>query len=113
MTGYIAALFCVLGIVAGQFLFKMCANLLRQSGTVLDSEFIAALIAAIVLYGVTSMGWIFVLQKLELGRAYPLMAMAFVLVPIGSHFIFGEKFPPQYYYGVIMISLGVFITLRS
>ena len=113
MTNYLAALACVLGIVSGQFLFKHCANLLKQSGTVFDGSFLVVLFAAVALYGATSIGWIVVLQKLELGRAYPLMAVAFILVPVGSHFIFGERFPPQYFLGVSLISSGIIVALRS
>ncbi len=51
--------------------------------------------------------------KNELGRVYPLMALAFVLVPIGSHFVFGERFQPQYFVGVAIIMVGIFITVKA
>jgi drug/metabolite transporter (DMT)-like permease len=54
-----------------------------------------------------------VLQKIELGRVYPLMAMAFVLVTLGSHFIFGERFQPQYFVGVALIMIGIVVTVKA
>jgi drug/metabolite transporter (DMT)-like permease len=59
------------------------------------------------------MAWIWVLQKADLGRIYPLMALAFVIVPIGSHLVFGERFPPQYFVGVALIMIGIVVTVRS
>jgi drug/metabolite transporter (DMT)-like permease len=113
MTNYLAALACVFGIVSGQFLFKYCANQLKETGSAFDTRFILVLCAAIALYGATSVGWILVLQKMELGRAYPMMAVAFILVPIGSHFLFGEKLPPMYFLGVLLISIGIVVAARS
>ncbi len=65
------------------------------------------------MYGVTTIAWVWVLQKIELGRAYPLMAIAFVLVPIGSYFVFGERFQTQYFVGVLMIIFGILVTLKA
>ena len=41
------------------------------------------------------------------------MALAFILVPLGSYFIFGEKFQLQYYLGVLIIITGIVITLKA
>lgn len=41
------------------------------------------------------------------------MALAFVLVPIGSHFVFGERFQPQYFVGVAIIMLGITVIVKS
>jgi drug/metabolite transporter (DMT)-like permease len=40
------------------------------------------------------------------------MALAFILVPLASYFIFQERFTAQYAIGVILIILGV-ITVFS
>jgi drug/metabolite transporter (DMT)-like permease len=42
-----------------------------------------------------------------------LMALAFVIVPIGSHFVFGERFQPQYFVGVALIMVGIIVAARS
>ena len=71
------------------------------------------LFTAFALYGITTIAWVWVLQKIDLGKAYPLMAMAFVLVPIGSHFVFGERFSVQYFIGVALIMGGIVVALKG
>ncbi len=110
---YFIALICVIGIASGQILFKLCAVSLKQTGSFFDPSTMTLLFSALALYGIMTIAWIWVLQKTELGRVYPLMALAFVIVPIGSHFIFGERFQPQYFAGVALIMLGITIAVRS
>jgi drug/metabolite transporter (DMT)-like permease len=91
----IVAALCEVGIAIGQILFKLGATALAQTGSYLAFKTAAILLAAMCLYGITSIAWFWVLQKVDLGRVYPLMALAFVLVPLGSHFVFGERFQPH------------------
>lgn len=107
------AVLCVVGLAIGQILFKVSATSLTQTGSLFALKTAATLFAAMVLYATTSVAWVWVLQKMELGRVYPLMALAFVLVPLGSHFVFGERFPPQYFVGVAMIMAGILIAVRA
>ncbi|MFJ3484652.1 4-amino-4-deoxy-L-arabinose-phospho-UDP flippase [Pseudomonas sp. NPDC090202] len=110
---YFVALICVLGIAAGQILFKLSATSLHKTGNLFDPSTLMTLFSAFALYGVTTLAWVWVLQKIELGKVYPLMALAFVLVPIGSYFIFGEKFQSQYFVGVAVIIAGIIITVKA
>lgn len=109
----IVAVICVLGIAVGQILFKLSANSLQQTNSFFAPKTAAILFAALALYGVTTIAWVWVLQKIELGKVYPLMAMAFVLVPLGSHLILGERFQPQYFVGVVLIMIGIVVTVKS
>ena len=109
---YLVAVLCVLGIAGGQILFKLSAASLQRVG-LLDIQTLTTLFIAFALYGVTTIAWVWVLQKIDLGKAYPLMAMAFVLVPIGSHFVFGERFSTQYFIGVALIMAGIVLSLRA
>lgn len=113
MITYIIALICVIGIAAGQILFKLSASSMQKSGTIFDLGTLATLFSAFALYGITTLAWVWVLQKIELGKVYPLMALAFVLVPIGSHFFFGERFQPQYFFGVAVIIAGILIAVKA
>lgn len=113
MMTYIVALLCVLGLTAGQILFKVCATALAAHGSLFSAKAAGALFAAVCLYGVTSIAWVWVLQKIELGHVYPLMALAFVLVPLGSYFAFGERFTSQYFVGVTMIMAGIIVAIRG
>lgn len=113
MITYVAAALCVLGLAIGQVLFKFSASALAQEGSVLAPRVAAAFLAAVCLYGVTSLAWVWLLQRVELGRVYPIMALAFVLVPLGSHLAFGERFPPQYFAGVALIVVGIVVAVKA
>jgi drug/metabolite transporter (DMT)-like permease len=113
MITYVIALICVIGIAAGQILFKLSASSMQKSGTIFDFNTLVTLFSAFALYGITTLAWVWVLQKIELGKVYPLMALAFVLVPIGSHFFFGERFQPQYFVGVAVIISGILIAVKA
>jgi len=110
MIIYISAFLCVLGLAIGQVLFKYSASALKNDEL---THAVAFLLSAMCIYGITSVAWVFILQKNELGRVYPIMALAFILVPIGSHIAFGEKFQPQYFIGVALIMAGIIIAIRS
>lgn len=110
---YLIAIICVIGIAAGQILFKLSAQSLQKAGTFFELKTLMMLGSAFALYGLTTIAWVWVLQKIELGKAYPLMALAFVLVPIGSHFILGERFQPQYFVGVLFIGFGIVLAVKS
>jgi drug/metabolite transporter (DMT)-like permease len=110
---YFIALICVVGIASGQSLFKLSAASLKRTGSFFDPSTLMMMFAALTLYGIMTLAWIWVLQKAELGRIYPLMALAFIIVPIGSHFVFGERFQPQYFAGVALIMVGIIVAVRS
>ncbi len=113
MLVQIVAVLCVLGLAIGQILFKASATSLAQTGSFFAFKTASTLIAAMTLYAITSIAWVWVLQKVELGRVYPLMALAFILVPLGSHFVFGERFQPQYFAGVALIVIGIVVAVKS
>ncbi len=110
---YFLALCCVAALAAGQVLFKQAATGLSASGAMLSSATLVPLISAIAIYGVSTVVWVWVLQHAPLGRLYPLMALGFVLVPLASHFMFGERFTPQYLIGVAFILVGVVLASRG
>ena len=109
----LVALLCVVGIAAGQVLFKFGADELNAAGGKLVSTGGLVLAAALALYGVATVAWIWVLQRSELGKTYPLMALAFVLVPLASHVVFGESFSWRYAVGCALLVAGVVLTTSS
>jgi drug/metabolite transporter (DMT)-like permease len=113
MLIYVTAVLCVVGLAIGQVLFKVSAVSLSETGSFFSPKTAVTLFSAMALYAITSIAWVWVLQKVELGKVYPLMALAFILVPLGSHFIFGERFQPQYFAGVALIVIGIVIAVRS
>ena len=113
MPASLAALLCVCGIAAGQLLFKFTADSQSMSGSYLHPRTLLWLLTALLLYGITTFGWIWTLQQGPLSRLYPWMALAFVIVPLLSSVLLGEKLQSTYWLGVAMIVAGVSIAVRS
>ena len=63
MPAFLAALLCVCGIAAGQLLFKCTANSQAISGSYLHPHTLLWLLSALLLYGITTFGWIWTLQQ--------------------------------------------------
>ncbi|MEZ0168399.1 EamA family transporter [Microvirga sp. TS319] len=60
-----------------------------------------------------SIAYMFVLERLPLSFAYPLMALSFVLVPVASVLVFGGKIPLVQAAGLALIVLGVSLSALS
>lgn len=110
---YTIAFLCVLSLAGGQILFKLSATSWAQTNNLFSFSTVLPLLCAMILYGITSIAWVWVLQKIELGKIYPLMALAFIFVPIGSYYALGERFQTQYFFGVILIVIGILIATRA
>lgn len=113
MAVQIVAVLCVVGLAIGQILFKISAAAWARTGSLFALETAKTLVVALALYALTTVAWVWVLQKADLGRVYPFMALAFVLVPFASHFVLGERFPPQYFVGVALIVIGIVVAVRA
>ena len=110
---YIGAICCVIGLSVGQILFKLAANSMSFGQGLFHFKTLIILFFAFFLYGITSIGWVYLLQKIDLGKVYPLMALAFIFVPVGSIIFFGESFNFKYFIGVFLIISGILITINS
>jgi multidrug transporter EmrE-like cation transporter len=111
-------LFAVLALtVYGQLLIK--ARALVHAGTATGGDKLAYLISMFtdiwVLIGlgaavVAGACWMLAIERLDVGFAYPFMALSFVLVPLGSTFFFGEALPPIQLLGLALIIAGVSVS---
>lgn len=54
--------------------------------------------------------WMLAVQRLEIGYAYPFIALSFVLVPIGATALFGEPLPAAQLLGIALIIAGVTVS---
>lgn len=105
---------CVAMIATGQLLFKLTANALQGPGFLgANPRALGILFVALAIYGVATIAWILVLRQAPLNRVYPLMALSFVLVPLGSHYLLGETITPQYWTGVGLLVVGLILIGRS
>lgn len=103
-------LISVLMICAGQLIFKLVGVRIQSGLSFLDAKVWTIAFVAMVIYGSATVLWIAVLRTVPLVKAYPYMALSFVLVPLGSIFLYSERVQWTYGVGTIFIVLGVILT---
>lgn len=98
-------------LVAGQFLWKMGMTKHEHSfGSIIDiikmllSPYI---LSGLIMYGVATVLWLFILTKVPLSVAYPLQSFAYIISIFGAFFIFNEPITVWKVVGVLLIMLGV------
>ena len=94
-------------MAVGQLLFKSTAMSWQQHGTLLAPAVAWRLMLALAVYGVATIAWIWVLRHAPLSMVYPLMALTFVLVPIGALWLFGEEIDLRFLLGTGLIVAGI------
>jgi multidrug transporter EmrE-like cation transporter len=77
----------------GRYLYEMFTDVGVLSG--LGAAFLAATF------------WILVIERLDVGYAYPFMALSFVMVPLGAAALFGEPLPVIQMFGLALVVAGV------
>lgn len=103
-------LLSVLMIAIGQLLFKLVGLRLQAGLSLLDAKVWTIAIMSMAIYGGATVLWIAILRTVPLVKAYPYMALSFVLVPLGSIFFYSEKVQWTYAFGATLIMLGVILT---
>lgn len=101
------------GMSAGQLLFKLASRPIGEAATT-ESKLAAAVFnayfaAAVVLYLVLSLVWIWVLSFTPLSKAYPFVALAFVLTPAAAALFLGESISLRLLIGLALIGAGLLI----
>jgi len=97
-------------LATGQILFKLAASSLARITTIGDMVSLFSngyFIAAGVMYALTTVLWVIVLQQVPLSRAYPFAALGFVIVPAAAAILFGEALTSRYLLGTFLIATGI------
>lgn len=102
---------CVLGITAGQILFRLAAQRIDGSRLWASALGNVWLWVALLIYGVATLLWIHVLRTAPLHRVYPLFAMAFVCVPLVEHWLWSQPLRWQSWVGGLLIVAGVAVSV--
>lgn len=111
--GFAVPLGCVLAISLGQLLFKLAAAHLDFRRPLAEPRGLAILALALALYGATTLLWVAVLRHAPLSRAYPLMALSFVLTPLAAIIVLKESVNASYWLGVGFILAGLAVISRA
>jgi len=104
-------LLCVLGISAGQLMFKLSARSIAGAGPAdlwrlgLSPWFLGALVT----YAAATVLWVWLLRELPLNRAYPFFALSFLFVPLFGGLLLGEPTDARYWVGVALIVAGIWV----
>ena len=106
-----AVVACVALLAVGQVLFKLTA--VNNEGGLVGLITSPYFLVAIVVYGFASLLWVGALHHLELSRAYLLMSLSFVIVPVLAYWVFSESLTPRFLLGSMLIVLGITIAMRS
>lgn len=105
----VCTLACVTFISIGQLLFKKAATALPGNPGVMDWLLNGWLVASLVLYAMTTIGWVWILRSAPLHLAYPFMGLAFLIVPTLAWLILKEPLHWQTIAGGVLIMAGVAI----
>jgi drug/metabolite transporter (DMT)-like permease len=100
------AITTIIGMTAGQLLFKLAS----QQGTAIQIITSFTFWTAGCLYGFVTIAWVLLIREIGLSRAYPILAATYVLVPLASFVILGERVGPLYMIGIAVIVLGIILT---
>jgi len=100
-------LLCVLCIATGQLLFKKAAVTLPATFSVSALLLNGWLITSLILYALTTLGWVWILRHAPLHLAYPFMGLAFLIVPVLAWLFLGEPLHWRTLAGGALIMAGV------
>jgi drug/metabolite transporter (DMT)-like permease len=103
-------------IAAGQILFKRAASQITPGGgmsSILELARLPSMWVAITLYAGATLLWVRILTTVPLSRAYPFVALAFVLVPAAGYLFFQENITFRYAVGTALIIVGVAVAARA
>jgi multidrug transporter EmrE-like cation transporter len=70
-------------------------------------------VIGIVFYAIATLLWLVVLSKAELSFTYPMLAIGYILIAIFGKIFFGENVTFVRFLGILLISIGVFLLLKS
>lgn len=98
---------CVTAVSIAQILFKQLGILLKETSGTLDLNIWIVGFASVCLYGGATLLWIYLLAYIPLNKAYPFMALCYVLVPLMAFLFFGEQVTMAYFLGCALILGGI------
>lgn len=77
---------------------------------VMASPFVLFGVAA---YVVSMLIWLLVLSRMEVGYAYPMISLGYIVNAVAGHYLFQENLSVTRIAGILVIILGVFLVSRS
>ena len=113
VTHHLLAVVCVCVVAAGQVLFKYTALELRLAGSPWHASVLLPASLALLIYGAASLLWVALLQHVPLSRAYPYMALSFVIVAGAGWLLFREEMSGAYVAGLVLVVAGLIVLSQA
>jgi drug/metabolite transporter (DMT)-like permease len=109
LSNYACLFVVVLGLSAGQVLFKLAGRSMVGADSFIQGLLSPYFFASLLLYGIITIVWIWQLSMIDLSRAYPVIALTFVIVPLLSSVLLGETTGTWYWAGLACIIVGILV----
>ncbi|PXX72980.1 undecaprenyl phosphate-alpha-L-ara4N flippase subunit ArnE [Pseudomonas sp. NFPP07] len=104
-----ACLLTCLGQIAQKFAVESWRG---QPSGALDKLRSPWLWLALASLGLGLLVWLLVLQRVEVGIAYPMLSLNFVLITLIARFVFHETIDRRHWLGVALVLAGVLLLSR-
>ncbi|WP_397445714.1 4-amino-4-deoxy-L-arabinose-phosphoundecaprenol flippase subunit ArnE [Pseudomonas chlororaphis] len=105
----VACLLTCLGQIAQKFAVEGWRG---QPSGALDKLRSPWLWLALASLGLGLLVWLLVLQRVEVGIAYPMLSLNFVLITLIARFVFHEAIDRRHWLGVALVLAGVLLLSR-
>lgn len=116
-----AMCFTVLSLVVSQLMLKKGMIVFNQmvihpltlkviAKNIVLNKFV---IIGIIVSGLSSLSWLYVLSKINLSIAYPFVSLAFPLVLVFSHYFFSDSIPVIRWVGIGVIVVGLILVAQE
>jgi len=115
MLKYILLLTSMALAISGQVFFKkgvQMSTLNASIGSIIQTLLHPYVFLGFIFYAISSILWLFILQRFPLSVAYPALAMSYVLIVIFSAALLGEALTLNKVLGSVIIVLGVAVLFR-
>ncbi|MCE9650779.1 MAG: EamA family transporter [Parvibaculum sp.] len=64
-------------------------------------------------YVVSVFFWLLALSRVDVGFAYPMLSVGYIVTAIAAYYVFGEALTPVRVAGIAVIMVGVFLISRT
>lgn len=118
LSAYIAIAVTIFFTVAGQILQKRVADLRNAVTTPATStlQFYfrqPQFWMALTCLGLAMIAWIYALTSIEVSKAYALLSVNYLLVPLVARWLFAERLSKRQWSGALLLCLGLTLIGRS
>jgi drug/metabolite transporter (DMT)-like permease len=111
LTNVVLIMCNAITLVIGQFLWKIGlerkVNPFESMRSIIELIFSPFILGGLVLYGLTTILWLYILSRAPISVAYPMQSVAYLISVFGAYFIFGESLSWMKVMGCLVILIGV------